>query len=141
MAISKRNRQRTNRQTSRQVEERHPLWGGPMLARDETLTFVMVNLFDFFMTYIILYYSHMPGSPLQQTIAERNPVAAYFINHWGPMKGMLGFKLTMVVFVCVITQAVAWRKEQMAKNVLNFGSLVVGAVVVYSLWLLVRSMG
>lgn len=111
-----------------------------MKAREETLTFIFVNLLDYFMTYITLYYSHMPNSPLRMRLFESNPIAAYFINHWGPLKGMLGFKLGLVVFVCVVTQAIAHRHEQRAKRVLNLGSLLVGAVVAYSLSLLVRAM-
>lgn len=111
-----------------------------MLARDETLTFVFVNLLDYFMTFIILYLSHMQGSLLRQRLVEGNPIAAYFINHWGPIKGMLGFKLTLVIFVCLITQAIAYRNEDVARRVLNLGSVLVGCVVIYSLWLLVRSL-
>lgn len=121
-------------------EQRHPLLGGPMLAREETLTFIFVNILDYFMTYIVLYYSHMPASPLSQRLTESNPIAAYFINHWGPIKGMLGFKLTLVVFVCLITQVIAYRQEETARKVLNLGSFVVGCVVIYSLWLFARAM-
>jgi len=121
-------------------QDRHPLLGGPMRVREETLTFIFVNLLDYFMTYISLYFSQMPNSPLRMRLMESNPIAAYFINHWGPLKGMLGFKLGLVVFVCVVTQAIAYKNEQTAARVLNLGSLLVGAVVAYSLWLLVRAM-
>ena len=124
------------------AQQRHPLLGGPMLARDETLTFILVNVLDYFMTYVILYYSHMQeGSPLRLRMMESNPVAAYFINHWGLIKGMLGFKLGLVILICIVTQAIAFKNEQTAARVLNLGSLLTGCVVIYSLWLLVRAMG
>lgn len=119
--------------------DRHPLLGGPMLARDETVLFVFVNVLDYFMTYILLMYSNMQGSPLRLKLMESNPVAAYFINHWGVIKGMLGFKLLLVVFICVVTQAIAYRNEDTARKVLNAGSVLVSGVVIYSLWLLTRA--
>ena len=132
MARRKRIATRTN--------DRHPLLGGPMLARDETVQFVLVNVLDYFMTYIVLYLSHMRNSPLRLGLYESNPIAAYFINHWGPIKGMLGFKLGVVVFVCVVTQAIAHRNEVTAQRVLNLGTLITGCVVIYSLMLLVRAL-
>ena len=122
------------------IRERHPLLGGPMLARDETLTFIFVNLLDYFMTYVMLYLSHPEVSALSQPLFESNPIASHFIRHWGPVKGMLGFKLTMVIFVCLITQAIAYRSEETSRRVLNLGSLLTGCVVLYSLWLLLRAM-
>lgn len=110
-----------------------------MLARDETVLFVFVNVLDYFMTYILLMYSNMEGSPLRLKLMESNPVAAYFINHWGVIKGMLGFKLLLVVFICVVTQAIAYRNEDTARKVLNAGSVLVSGVVIYSLWLLTRA--
>lgn len=122
------------------LPDRHPLLGGPLRAQDETVTFIFVNLLDYFMTYVILYYSHARPGLMKLTLAEGNPVAAYFINHWGPVKGMLGFKLAMVLFVCLVTQTIAYRSEETARRVLNLGSLLTGCVVAYSLWLLLQSL-
>jgi hypothetical protein len=136
--MPKHKRTRSKQQVATQ---RHPLLGGPMLAQDETLTFILVNVLDYFMTYVLLYYSSMEGSPLRHRLGESNPVAVYFINHWGPIKGMLGFKLGLVVLICIVTQAIAYKNEQTAARVLNLGSLLTGCVVFYSLWLLVRALG
>ena len=138
--MPKRKRSKSKQQATR-PKQRHPLLGGPMLARDETLTFIFVNVLDFFMTYVLLYYSHLPESPMQFRVFESNPVAQYFINHWGLMKGMLGFKLGLVVLICVVTQAIAFKNEQTAARVLNLGSFLTGCVVVYSLFLLARGLG
>jgi hypothetical protein len=137
--MPKRKRSRS-RQQATQPKQRHPLLGGPMLAQDETLTFIFVNVLDFFMTYVLLYYSHLEQSPLQFRLFESNPVAAYFINHWGLMKGMLGFKLGLVTLICLVTQAIAFRNEQTARRVLNLGSVLTGCVVIYSLVLLARGL-
>jgi hypothetical protein len=138
--MPKRKRSRSKQQAAKPTQ-RHPLLGGPMLARDETLTFIFVNLLDFFMTYVLLYYSHLEQGPLQFRLFESNPVAAYFIHRWGLIKGMLGFKLGLVILICIVTQAIAFKNEQTARRVLNLGSLLTGCVVIYSLLLLVRGLG
>lgn len=131
----------------RRKQKRHPPAAKPqrLLGRvrlpNETLWFVLVNVLDYLMTYIVLYTSHRQGSPLQHALVESNPVAAYFINHWGPLKGLLGFKLGMVVAICLITQRIALRQPRTAKFVLNFGTLVTSLVVIYSLSLLLRAYG
>src|SRR5690606_25428282 len=99
-------------------------------------------ILDYFMTYVLLYYSHMQeGNPLQFRLMESNPVAAYFIHRWGLIKGMLGFKLGLVILICIVTQAIAFKNEQTARRVLNLGSILTGCVVIYSLLLLVRGLG
>ncbi len=113
----------------------------PVLLPNETLWFVLINVLDYLMTYIVLYTSHMEGSSLQMRLIESNPIAAYFINHWGPLKGLLGFKLGMVVAICLITQRIALRQPRTAKLVLNFGTMVTAVVVIYSLSLLIRAYG
>jgi hypothetical protein len=128
------------KRTGSRTNDRHPLLGGPMRARDQTVRFVLVNVLDYFMTYIVLYLSHMQHSPLRLRLYESNRVAAYFINHWGPIKGMLGFKLGLVVVVCLITQVIAYRNEVTAQRVLNLGTFLTGCVVIYSLALLVRAL-
>ena len=126
--------------TTTRTNDRHPLLGGPMRARDETVRFVLVNMLDYFMTYIVIYLSRMQNSPLRLKVYESNTIAAYFINRWGLLKGMLGFKLGLVVIVCLITQAIAHRNEVTAQRVLNLGTVLTGCVVIYSLILLVRAL-
>ncbi len=113
----------------------------PILLPNETLWFVLVNVLDYLMTYIVLYTSHSEDSPLQHALIESNPIAGYFINHWGLIKGLLGFKLGMVVAICLITQRIALRQPRTAKLVLNFGTIVTAVVVIYSLSLLMRAYG
>ncbi|MCA9075920.1 MAG: hypothetical protein KDA93_12855 [Planctomycetaceae bacterium] len=113
----------------------------PVMLPNETLWFVLVNVLDYFMTFIILYKSNELGSPLQLRLIESNPIAAYFINHWGPLKGLLGFKLGMVAAICLITQRIAHHQPRTAKFVLNFGTLVTTIVVIYSVSLLIRAYG
>ncbi len=92
--------------------------------------FILVNVIDFFMTYWLL----MTGS-----FRESNPIADYFLRHWGPVKGMLYFKLALVTFVCLITQLIALKDVEKARWVLRLGIVVVTLVVLYSLRLLLIS--
>lgn len=97
---------------------------GQLPLEAETTMFVLVNMIDFFMTYWLIA-SGMFG--------EANPIAGYFLDRWGPVKGMLYFKLGMVVIVCVITQVIALKDVKKARWVLNFGTVAVVFVVLYSL--------
>lgn len=103
---------------------------GQLPLEAETSMFILVNVIDFFMTYWLL----MTGS-----FRESNPVADYFLRHWGPVKGMLYFKLALVTFVCVITQLIALKDVEKARWVLRLGIVVVTFVVLYSLRLFLLS--
>ncbi|MFV0444223.1 MAG: DUF5658 family protein [Planctomycetaceae bacterium] len=107
---------------------------GQLPLEAETSYFILANLLDFFVTYWLL----MAGSAGELRFIESNPVARYFIESWGPVKGMLGFKLTIVTLVCVISQIVALKRKDLARLVLLFGTLATGGVVVYSIWLYLR---
>lgn len=96
----------------------------------ETYWFILVNVLDFFATYQIL---------MRKVGYESNPVAQWFLHGWGPLKGLLAYKLAMVAFVCVIVQIIAVKQVKTARWVLIFGTLVVGGVVVYSVILLLRA--
>ena len=69
---------------------------------------------------------------------ESNPVANFFIGHWGP-KGMVYFKFVMVAFVFVIVQIIAHKRVETARKLLSFAILAVGAVVAYSAVLYMRA--
>jgi hypothetical protein len=101
----------------------------PELIRlpQETLILCVVSALDVIMTYYLL-----TREDLQFT--ESNPVARYFLEHWG-MRGMVYFKATMTIFVCVITQIVARRNLARARQVLGVATVIVVGVVVYSVWL------
>lgn len=98
--------------------------------------FMLVNFLDAAFTWILLTRGHRSGDPNLE-FTESNSFAAYFLNHWG-LKGLVAFKLGLVLFVCLIGLAIAMRHEDRARNVLNFGTLVVTGVVLYSVWLFVR---
>lgn len=114
---------------------------GRVRLPQETFWFVLVNVLDYLMTYIIVYSSNLEGGPLQHRITESNPIAAYFINRWGLEKGLLAFKFGLVAAICLITQRIALRQPRTARWVLNLGTLVTGAVVLYSVGLLLRALG
>jgi len=67
---------------------------------------------------------------------EANPIANIFLEKFN-FNGLIVFKLVIVAGVCVIAQIIAAKSVRKGRNLLNFGSLLVGAVVVYSCWLLV----
>jgi Domain of unknown function (DUF5658) len=98
----------------------------------ETCWFILVNLLDFFASYILFRRPKM---------REANPVALWFIEGWGLLKGMLMYKLLMVAFVCVVVQLIALKNVHAAQRVLYFGIIVVAGVVAYSVVLLWRTGG
>lgn len=112
---------------------KHPLAQlllGHLPLETETTVFILVSLLDFFVTYWLLITHHR--------FFESNPVARFFIESWGPVKGMLGFKLAVVTFVCVVAQLIAIRREDLGRKVLLFGTVATGSVVVYSVSLYLR---
>jgi len=68
---------------------------------------------------------------------EANPVAQYFLFGWGP-RGLLYFKAALTGLVCVISQIVATKHPRVARAILEFGTVVVTLVLLYSAWLLLR---
>lgn len=106
---------------------------GKLPLETETAFFLLVNLIDFFVTYYLL----MVGGRGNLRFVESNPAAQYFLDSWGPVKGMLGFKLTVVTFVCLLAQIIALKRLELGRGVLLIGILATGAVVAYSvsLWL------
>lgn len=121
-------------------EDRQPhrdwkhLLTGHLPLETETTVFILVNLLDFFVTYWLLAHA----SAGMGNFYESNPFAAYFLHRWGVVKGLLGFKLTTVVIVCVIAQIVALRRIETARKLLWFGTIVVFGVVLYGASLFVR---
>lgn len=107
---------------------------GKLPLETETSFFLLVNLIDFFVTYYLL----MSGGRGNLRFVESNPAAQYFIDSWGPVKGMLGFKLGVVTFVCLLAQIIALKRLDLGRGVLLIGILATGAVVAYSLSLWLR---
>lgn len=102
----------------------------------ETTVFILVNVLDFAMTWWMLMHRELGLGDFY----ESNPVARYFLDHWG-VKGLLMFKMAVVAFVCLIAQIVATKKESSARFLLVVGTIVVSAVVIYSLRMFLRYVG
>lgn len=97
-----------------------------LLEFEKTL-FVLVNLMDIVMTHTLLSTG---------AFYESNPIAQWIIDGWGTM-GMTAFKLIVVAGVMLIANLVAVYRVKTSRNLLNFGTFMVGAVVTYSVYLLV----
>ena len=106
------------------------LVSGELPLEKETSRFILASALDVFMTYILLR---------QGNFVESNPIALYFLNSWG-VRGLVYIKFAVVAFVVVIAQVVARWKKETARRLLNFGTLVVVFVVIYSFTLYLRQM-
>ena len=110
--------------------------GGELPLETETCRFVLISLFDLFLTFLLLYFSNR--GMMRNVVVESNPVARYFISGWGTM-GLVWFKIGMVTLIVLATQVVATRRPVLAQLVLNGATLFVGSVVVYSAFLLAQN--
>lgn len=103
-----------------------PLWsiilGRRFALETETSWFLLVNVLDIVVTWLLIR---------SDQFRESNPVALYFLNHWG-LRGMNLFKLSTTVLVIGISQYIAASRPATARLLLIFGTIVVGAVVCYS---------
>ncbi len=113
--------------SDRQASSRHPLLR-PMHAERELKAFIFVSTLDIFATYILLRIGGF---------TESNPIAAFFLFRWG-VKGLVYFKLAMVAFVCILAHVISLQRPRTALRLLQFATLVVGGVVVYSVYLFVQ---
>ena len=95
--------------------------------QSETSYFILINVLDIIFTNALLR-SHA---------IEANPLANYFLKHWG-FPGMIAFKLALVAGVCLVTQLIAVHHLKRAKQVLTIGCGIVGLVVAYSAIMLIR---
>ncbi len=93
----------------------------------ETAWFILASALDFAMTYMMLKHQEVH-------FVESNPIALFFLNHWG-IKGLLYFKLGVVLFVAAICQIIARENLKLGRRVLYAGTTIVGAVVIYSVLL------
>lgn len=96
--------------------------------QSETSFFILFNVLDIVFTNILL----------RMHAIEANPLANSVLIHWG-FNGMIAFKLLLVAGVCLITQLIALHHLRRARQTLYLGSLIVGLVVAYSGFLLLRS--
>ena len=100
------------------------LLGSELPLQNETTIFLLVNVLDIFVTYILLRFGAM----------EANPLARFFLVWWG-FRGMIAFKLAIVTIVCLISQFIATSRPQTARWLLVTGTTIVSMVVAYSVWL------
>ncbi len=98
-----------------------------ILLPQETLILCVVSALDVIMTYRLLDRDDVP-------FIESNPFAKYFLDRWG-IEGMAYFKAAMTIVACVLTQIVARRNPSLARSCLGLATLIIGAVVLYSVWL------
>jgi uncharacterized BrkB/YihY/UPF0761 family membrane protein len=115
--------------------EKTPWAGRAVLRRlpleTETAFFILANVLDILLTYLLL---------VQGDHREANPIAEFFLNHWG-VRGLIYFKMAMVAFICLVTQIIAHYRLATARRLLIMLTAIVGAVVVYSALLLARTTG
>lgn len=76
----------------------------------------------------------MTGILLRFSAVEANPIASYFYRQFGFI-GMVGLKIASVALVVVIAQVIAKRSRTKAQLLLVAGTILVAAVVVYSMFL------
>ena len=94
----------------------------------ETTAFLLTAFLDILCTYLLL---------LSGRFRESNAVADWFIAGWG-VRGMVYFKMTLAAVVCVLAQIIATRNRRLGRFVLLLGTVVTGAVVIYSVSLALR---
>lgn len=107
------------------------VFGKSLPLERETCFFILASALDVFMTWILLD---------RKDFRESNPVAGFFLAHWG-IKGMIYFKFALVAFIAVLCQIIAIQKIEVARRVLYFATALVSCVVIYGLWLLLRTSG
>ncbi len=109
----------------------HGLWHvffGNLPLQNETNIFILISVLDIFATYALLRFGGH----------EANPIANFFLSRWN-VQGMVFFKMTLVAFVSIISQIIARRNLARASQVLILGTVIVTAVVLYSVTLLARN--
>ena len=104
-----------------------------MLFETEVSWFVLASALDVAMTFLVLHYSS--NGMTHGTFVESNPLARWFIGHWG-FRGMAGYKLLMTLIVVVIAEFVGRQKPMVARILLWGGTIVVASVVIHSVQLL-----
>jgi hypothetical protein len=111
----------------------HTIFRLALPLQRESALFLIVSVLDVMMTYLMLY--DIPEPEGRAMFYESNPVARYIFEGWG-LRGIVIFKFSMVAVVEVIAQVVALRKLELGRRLLEFGTVVVALVVLYSMYLL-----
>jgi hypothetical protein len=98
------------------------IFQGELPLQSETNFFILANVLDVYLTYLLLLRGAM----------EANPLANYVLVRWG-FHGMVWFKLSIVAAVCIIAQVIATKRPGTARFLLIVGIMIVAAVVVHSI--------
>ena len=92
----------------------------------EYLAFILLNLFDLFLTGYIFRY---PGGK------EANGAAEAIISRYG-YQGFVVYKFVLVTIVVLACEAVAKKNPGLAKGIIYFGCFIYTAVVLYEIALI-----
>ena len=95
--------------------------------------FVALGLADLALTSYLLQTS-------AGRVYEGNPVAHWWLAHWGWV-GLAGFKLATVLLVVLVVRVVARSRPRAAANLLSFACAVTALVLGYSGFLLASTRG
>ena len=93
----------------------------------EYLGFVLLNLFDLFLTGYIFRYNG----------AEANGMASSIINHYGYV-GFVLYKFILVTIVVLACEGVATKNSRLAKGIILGGCFVYFLVVLYEIALVLH---
>lgn len=105
---------------------------GHLQHETETAWYLLLSIGDFVLSYLLFTGGTLAG----HSAVEANPVAAWFLNHYGLVKGLFGYKLVVIVFVCLIVQLISLKQPRMGRLLLWLGIALTLYVDIYSLKLL-----
>jgi hypothetical protein len=92
--------------------------------------YVTLSFLDLVLTGVVLRYSN-------GRIYESNPIAGAWLEDYG-WRGLVTFKVLMLLLVSLVSIFVSTRNPRAGTRLLTFACLVVGLVVLYSWYLLMR---
>lgn len=99
----------------------------PVRFPQEYLGFVLLNLFDLFLTGYIFRYQGI----------EANAVASGIISRFG-YRGFVCYKFLLVTIVILACEGISRKNERLSKLIILFGSTVYALVVLYEILLIVH---
>ncbi|MBN2450925.1 MAG: hypothetical protein JXR77_11080, partial [Lentisphaeria bacterium] len=97
----------------------------------ETSVFLLLNVVDLLLTLGMVCSGHF---------AEANPLARRVITAWG-LRGLIVYKMGAVAGICLLAQVLERNSGGLGRRILNLGSVAMGLVIGYSLWLLMQRFG
>src|SRR5262245_10158924 len=100
----------------------------------ETAVFILASTLDALLTRYLLLYGGKDG---HLWFVESNPIPRYFLDSWG-IDGLVYFKFGLVALIALICQVIARSRIVVARRVLNFASIIVMGVVIYSVVLMMQ---